>query len=116
MPCRDYYDDHPDQYFKDVTEPALKKQVSFAESALCQTLAAFSVALLDMQLHVGQSVNPLDHIDYAEAGIKREDLEAWWKNHKMLDEKHREEERLKKVKKAALAKLTTEERKVLGIR
>ena len=40
MPCRDFYDDHPHQYFKDVTEPALKKQIAFAESALCQALVA----------------------------------------------------------------------------
>jgi len=29
MPCRDYYDDHPERFFKDVTEPALNKLVAF---------------------------------------------------------------------------------------
>lgn len=119
MPCRDYYDDHPDQYFKDVTEPALKKQVSFAESALCQTLVAFARFLYAAKMHTGDpqlTLDPLDLIDYAEAGIKRADLEAWWKNHQALDKKHREEERLANVKKAALAKLTAEERRALGIK
>lgn len=115
MPCRDYYDDHPEQYFKDVTEPALKKQVSFAESALCQTLVALEKAIGVYNEEHGTNHQVLDLIDYAEAGIKRSDLEVWWKNHQELDNRHREEERLKKVKKAALAKLSAEERKVLGI-
>ncbi len=118
MPCRDYYDDHPDQYFKDVTEPALKKQISFAESALCQTLEAFASFLYAAKMHTGDpelTLNPLDLINYQEAGIKRTELEKWWKDHKALDAKHREEERLKKLKKSALAKLSSEEKKALGL-
>ena len=46
MPCRDYYDEYPLAYFRDVTEPALKKQISFAESALCQAMDAI-VQLID---------------------------------------------------------------------
>lgn len=116
MPCRDYYDDHPDQYFKDVTEPALKKQVSFAESALCQTLWALENMRTTLSTVTAVMGSALDYIDYAAAGITRKELEVWWKNHKKLDAKHREEERLKNVKKAALAKLTAEEREALGIR
>ena len=116
MPCRDYYDDHPEQYFKDVTKPALKKQISFAESALCQTLKDFERVLHTIQYNVpGLFINPLDHINYAEAGITRKELEQWWKQHKMLDAKHREAERLKKLRESALAKLSEEERKVLGV-
>lgn len=110
MPCRDYYDDHPDQYFRDVTEPALKKQISFAESALCQTLAALEVA-------VGKAVYEV--IDYEAAGITKADLVKWHKNHKKLDEQHRKEEAEKKrvanLKSKALAKLSAEERKALGV-
>lgn len=120
MPCRDYYDDHPEQYFRDVTEPALKKQVSFAESALCQTLLALERVLVAIGPKnrdlLGLDTNPLTLINYAEAGVERSELEAWWKNHQALDKKHREEERLVNIKKAALAKLSPEERKVLGIR
>lgn len=114
MPCRDYYDDYPQQYFRDVTEPALKRQVSFAESALCQTLAAFDRVLYDVINRYGseiRSANCLDFIDYEEAGITRDELERWWKNHKALDEKHRKEEARKK----ALAKLTQTERELLGL-
>lgn len=114
MPCRDYYDDHPEQYYKDVTEPALKKQVSFAESALCQTLAAFDRVLYDVANRIPgelRTINCLDLINYEEAGITRRDLEKWWKEHKALDARHREEEARKK----ALAKLTAAERKLLGL-
>lgn len=116
MPCRDYYDDHPQAYFKDVTEPALKKQISFAESALCQALAALK--------HVDslvETVSPkkgdfYDWINFKEAGITKTQLVKWHKDHKILDDKHREEERLNKIKQDALAKLTDEEKKVLGVK
>lgn len=117
MPCRDYYDDHPEQYFKDVTEPALKKQISFAESALCQTLVDFERILDDVRRLVPElPTNPLDHINYAEAGITRNELQRWWKQHKKLDAQYREQERLKKIKETALSKLTDEEKTVLGVK
>jgi arsenate reductase-like glutaredoxin family protein len=112
MPCRDYYDDHPEKYFKDVTEPALKKQIAFAESALCQTLADFQRSLIELN---AMHNNPLDYIDYVKAGITRKELERWWKPHKKLDAQHREAERLKKIRESALSKLSEEERKVLGV-
>ncbi len=118
MPCRDYYDDHPEAYFRDVTEPALKKQVSFAESALCQTLAAFAKFLNETSSEVGGKidVNPLNYIDYKEAGIDKRDLAKWWKDHQILDAKHREEERLRNLRARALSKLSAEEKKALGVK
>lgn len=116
MPCRDYYDDHPGEYFRNVTEPALKKQISFAESALCAALAA-----LEHVDSLVETVNPkqgdfYNWLNFAEAGISKEELVKWHKKHKELDAKHREEERLKKVRADALKKLTAEEKKVLGIK
>jgi hypothetical protein len=120
MPCRDYYDDHPNEYFKNVTEPALKKQVSFAESALCQTLRALE--------HVDNFVETIspkrgdfyDWINFEDAGIKKADLLIWHANHKSLDEKHRAEDLVKKekarLKKSALAKLTPDEKIALGLK
>lgn len=116
MPCRDYYDDHPEAYFKQVTEPALKKQVSFAESALCQTLAALENMRTTLSTVTAVMGSALDYVDYAAAGITRKELEAWWRNHQKLDAKHREEERVKNLKKAALAKLTPEEKDALGLK
>lgn len=116
MPCRDYYDDHPEQYFKDHGEAALKKQISFAESALCQALAV--IEHLDLQI---ETVSPkvgsfYDWINFKEAGITKADLVKWHKEHKKLDAKHREEEELKRLKVTALAKLTPAERQALGIK
>lgn len=118
MPCRDFYDYHPDQYFRDVTEPALKKQISFAESALCLTLNTLEQLLngIKQDFDSNAKTNPLDILDFEEAGITRKELEQWWKRHKKLDEKHREEEKLKQIKDAALSKLNDEEIKVLGIK
>jgi hypothetical protein len=116
MPCRDFYGDHPHQYFKDVTEPALKKQIAFAESALCQALVA-----LEHVDSLVETVSPkkgdfYDWINYKEAGITKSELIKWHKNHRKLDAMHREQERLKQVREAALAKLSDEERKVLGVK
>ena len=121
MPYRDFYDDHPQAYFRDVKEPALKKQISFAESALCLTLRMFQEFMEGVKHDYDDraKTNPLDIMgdeDFADAGITRKELEKWWKNHKKLDAKHREAERLKKLKESALAKLTDEEKKVLGVK
>ena len=115
MPCRDYYDDHPEAYFRDVTEPALKKQISFAESALCAALHA-----LEHVDSLVETVSPktgdfYDWLNFKEAGITKKDLVKWHKTHKELDKKHRAEEEAL-LKASALAKLSPEERRVLGIK
>jgi hypothetical protein len=115
MPCRDYYDDHPQQYFKDVTEPALKKQISFAESALCAALDTIDKMLIKQGSGDFGYRDAIDAMDLKEAGITEKDLRAWRKNHKELDKKHREEEK-RKLKASALAKLTPEEIAALGVK
>ena len=116
MPCRDYYDDHPQAYFKDVTEPALKKQIAFAESALCQTLAALEHVDTLVETVSPKKGDFYDWINFKEAGITKKQLVNWHKEHKMLDAQHREQERMQDLKKSALAKLTDEEKKALGIK
>lgn len=112
MPCRDYYDEHPEHYFKDVTEPALRQRISFTESALCQALEAIQQILINA---AAVQDDPLAYINYQEAGITYEELEKWWKEHKALDAMHRKEELENKARKVALAKLTDEEKKLLGL-
>jgi hypothetical protein len=73
----------------------------------------------------------LDDVDYTEAGFKRAHLEAWWKEHKVLDAKRRVREakerdaakkaaetkaKAKKAREAALAKLSEADRKALGLK
>lgn len=113
MPCRDYYDDHPEQYYKDVTVPSLKNQISFAESALCGALTALDRIINEHNSGKKTPYAPALHqIDFDAIGININDLEKWWKNHKKLDEKHRKEE----LRKNAIAKLTKEERDALGVK
>jgi len=137
MPCRDYYDDHPQDYYgpklasKDAEINKLKKQVSFAESALCAALQALEH--VDTQI---ETVSPkvgdfYDWLNFNEAGITKADLEVWHERHKELDMLHRaaeaerkhkeaEEKRKKqdaaRKKAAALSKLSEEEKKLLGIK
>ncbi len=134
MPCRDYYDDNPAAYYgpqlrdKDAEIAKLQKQISFAESALCQTLAALEQIVKQIPAEYG---NFYDLIDYDAAGIARKDLVAWHKKHKEIDEKHRAEEqrriaaaeakkkaaeKVKRDRAAARAKLTPAERKLLGVK
>lgn len=94
MPCRDYYDDHPQEYYgpmladKDKEIAKLKRQISFAESALCGTLAALKHC--DQQLHKeGNENDYYGWIDFNDAGITRDSLKQWHKKHMELDAKHR---------------------------
>jgi len=130
MPCRDYYDDHPEAYFgeklkdKDAEITKLKKQVSFAESALCAALNALDNRCREWE-------DPIDMIDCIEAGISRDALRSWRTKHQELDARHRAEEaerkaeakreaemkkKTLKLKSEALAKLNPDERKALGLK
>lgn len=90
MPCRDFYDDHPEQFFKDVTEPALKKQIAFAESALCQTLAVLEYVVKTFT----DDPDFYGFINYTEGGFTREELVDWHTRHKEADARARELSRL----------------------
>ena len=101
MPCRDYYDDHPEAYFRDVTEPALRARIAFAESALCAVLTVFDTCLFDEMWN---------EIDFKSAGITSEELAEWHAQHQARDQKIRDD----KIQKAR-AKLTKEEIALLGL-
>lgn len=107
MPCYDSRD-----HDGSATE-ALRARVVFMEAALCATLNALRRINL---IHA----DPLDSIDYVEAGIAKKDLNRWWQEHIAKDEarKIREEaDRQRKVlREDALAKLSDEEKKVLGLK
>lgn len=121
MPCRDYYDDHPEAYYgpkladKDKEIEKLRKQISFAESALCAVLRATDAQEADSFKY------PIwGYIDFKAAGITSAELEQWRVNHEALDQKHREEEDRKKEKariaaeqEAAAAALVTQLKKQL---
>jgi len=116
MPCRDFYDDHPEAYFRDVTEPALKKQISFAESALCAALHALEHVDGLVETIKPKTGDFYDWLNYSEAGITKKELIAWHKKHKELDKAHREKASQEKVKQDALSKLNDEEKRILGLK
>lgn len=98
MPCLTYpeqsYVAHPDSQVVDI----LKKSNAELEAALCAVMTACE----------HRNINPILWIDYKESGITRDKLESWWEDHKQKDKDRR-------IKENALAKLSAEERKVLGI-
>ena len=125
MPCITYYDDHPED-IEGRSRSDLEKHVAFLESALCASLNALeTVTVTAAQTVYGdRAANlPLDNfynsIDYKAAGIKKSLLVGWHKLHKKQDAKYRAEEAARQAeaeaKRAALAKLTPAERKLLGV-
>ena len=118
MPCRDYYDDHPEQYYAD-TIVGLKKQISFAESALCAALNALERVHDLANLDTKPLGDFYDWLDYPGSGIKKKELIKWHTRHRELDAQHRAEaERMaikQRIRNQALAKLSPEERKILGV-
>jgi hypothetical protein len=102
MPCRDYEDDY--RTVNDSREKAeLRKQNDRLARIACKAMTALEEA--------GQEDFLL---------LKDEEVREWWAKHKEADAKakaEREEKaRIARIKKEALAKLSTEERKALGIK
>jgi chromosome segregation ATPase len=136
MPCRDYYHDHPKDYYGpklatlDEEVDKLKKQISFAESALCAALKAMEL-MEEAVADPGQGGDIFQWIDFKEAGITKKQLVAWRNKHAALDKKHREleakrlaaeqakrdaEQRKKELQRSARSKLTPEELQALGVK
>jgi hypothetical protein len=59
----------------------------------------------------------LDRIDWREAGVTRYDTEAWWEDHKDRDAERRHQEALalERRRQEILARLSDEEREILGV-
>ena len=106
MPCRvDDWDDVP---------KATKRHglaIEDFEAVLC---GIFTLLEADKRLEIH-----LTDMDWSEVGVSRKMVEAWWAAHKKEDERRRAKEAAEKEKeekrKAALAKLTAEDRKALGL-
>lgn len=108
MPCRtDYMDDDARISRERLDE---FKQI---EAALCGI-----TRVLDRDTDALAVI--LDRVDWKEAGVKRHQFEQWWASHKAADElrRIREEEAREQARriKAAKAKLSPEERELLGIK
>ena len=106
MPCRDEWAEEQDRR-------AAFQELALVRASLCAVLTfiegddtAFAAMLKD--------------IDWKEAGVSKREFLAWWEEHKIEDALRRkreaEEKREKEIRKTALAKLTPEEKKILGVK
>ena len=102
MPCKDYEEyDRYDDYERDIR--ALEKQNDRLARIACKAMTALSKD---------------GHADFLL--LEDDEVREWWVKHQEADRKAKaveaEKLRIAQVKKDALAKLSAEERKVLGIK
>ena len=102
MPCRDYEDDRRyDEY--DARVQTLKKQNDRLARIACKAMTALEKD---------------GHADFLL--LEDDEVRDWWEKHKIADAKARaeaeEKARRAVIRKEALAKLSAEERKILGIK
>jgi len=105
MPCRDWTVE--DRY----------SEISKEKAMLRASLCALMTALETDDAAFGAI---LKKIDWKEAGVTKRELLMWWEDHKEQDRvrkvRETKEAAEKKLRAEALAKLTPEEKKVLGIK
>ena len=102
MPCRDYEDDRSYHDY-DSEVRSLRKQNDRLARIACKAMT---------------TLEELEKEDFLL--LKDEEVREWWKKHKEADAKaaaaRAEKERRERIKKEALAKLSAEERAILGIK
>ena len=100
MPCRDYEDTYS---YNDSRERELKKQNDRLARIACKAMTA-----LEQDGHADLLL------------LEDDEVREWWAKHKEADARataeRAEKERKARIKKEALAKLSAEERKVLGVK
>jgi hypothetical protein len=105
MPCNS---DYPRE---NLEEKRLREELDKVTRYLCAVLT-------DLEDEVQDGNNEIDPRAFLQS--LSPDLRIWWKKHKKWDAKRRaqeaEEKRKKELRKAALAKLTDEERVLLGLK
>lgn len=107
MPCRDEFSEFEDRN-RD------REKSANLEATLCGVLTL-------LKAQGGNSdIDILNKVDWIEAGVSRKWAIEWWTDHQRVDNerRHREaaEARKKAAREVALAKLTAEELKLLGIK
>jgi hypothetical protein len=120
MPCNDSRDDYgvtvPDKEYNDLkdTEAMLCGITKVLESHRDQ-------CIIGVENNGGENIldNVLNDVDWKEVGTSKKKFYAWWTKHKAADAAKKADKELICDKanrvKAALKKLTPEERKLLGI-
>lgn len=103
MPCRDYYTDNYVNSRSDANEKRLKAQADKLARIACKALTAL------------EAMGKEDFLL-----LKDDEVREWWQQHQEADRRAREAEELKQRKKEAkaraLAKLTDEDKILLGLK
>lgn len=103
MPCSS---NGEDAYYRE------RANNEFAKASLCAVLTALSLR--------GRLNVVLEDIDWKEAGLSKDDLFRWWEAHQVADQQRRLREKSdaerKQMQQEALAKLTDDERRILGLK
>ena len=103
MPCRDYYSDSWTSSRSDASEKRLKAQADKLARIACKALTAL------------QDMGKEDFLL-----LKDDEVREWWQQHQEADRKARaaeeEKQRRKEAKARAMAKLTDEEKILLGLK
>jgi hypothetical protein len=98
MPCRSDGWDAP--YREDL------KELEMLRAVVCAFMTAYP--------------DEYSKINWKKAGVRQKELELWWETHQEKDRARREQEekarREHELKKAALARLTDEELRLLGLK
>ena len=103
MPCRDYYSDSWTSSRSDASEKRLKAQADKLARIACKAL---------------QALEDMGKEDFLL--LKDDEVRDWWKAHKIADAQARaaaeEKQRRKEAKERVLARLTDEEKILLGLK
>jgi hypothetical protein len=103
MPCRDYYSDSWTNSRSDASEKRLKAQADKLARIACKALTAL------------QDMGKEDFLL-----LKDDEVREWWQQHQEADRKARaaeeEKQRRKEAKARAMAKLTDEDKILLGLK
>jgi hypothetical protein len=109
MPCRD-------EYAEAASRLAYSKRCTAIEAMLCAFVTALSEKKSLHQTSVLTEV--LDVIDWKEAGVTRKEFNKWWDEHLRQDREKRlaarQARRQRRLRRAALNKLSAAEREAIG--
>lgn len=109
MPCVDYVSTpSQDEIYADrIRNAKASKDAAIAEGLACAVIRHFGIDAI------------INQIDCVEAGLDKKDIKQWWKEHSAKDAariaKEQSARKAEEARKAALAKLTPAERKLLGV-
>jgi hypothetical protein len=110
MPCMDGGPSAHEVKMRDQAAAAAKRQTQMIEASLCAIVSAIDKQSIEIRQAVFGSV------DWQEAGVTVREFDNWLHNHRAKDAERRKAEEEAKARAALLARLTDEEKRLLGVK